>query len=287
MPRQKKFIGCTVKELPAEFRLDAAREAIKVNPANAPPTLPAGVWEPEHLAVLTTKYWGAKGVELTVGFMEQTAQDLRERLLAHMNAWGEFCNAKFVWTQTSPQVRISRGKGGYWSYLGTDVSSIPANQPTMNLESFTMSTPESEYHRVVRHETGHTLGFPHEHMRKELVDLLDPAKTIAYFGRTQGWNARTVQQQVLTPLAESSLIGTDHADAMSIMCYDIPGECTKSGKPIAGGTDIDDMDRTLATRLYPKGDVVIPPPPPPPGNKITMTLSVDPATKIVTVVSVS
>ncbi len=36
-----------------------------------------------------------------------------------------------------------------------------------------MQTPESEYHRVVRHETGHTLGFPHEHMRKELVEKID------------------------------------------------------------------------------------------------------------------
>jgi hypothetical protein len=28
----------------------------------------------------------------------------------------------------------------------------------MNLDSFTTSTPDSEFYRVVRHETGHTLG---------------------------------------------------------------------------------------------------------------------------------
>ena len=60
--------------------------------------------------------------------------------------------------------RISRGSEGYWSYLGTDIRLIPRNRPTMNLQGFTMNTSESEYKRVVRHETGHTLGFPHEHI---------------------------------------------------------------------------------------------------------------------------
>ncbi len=95
----------------------------------------------------------------------------------------------------------------------------------MNLEAFTMTTLESEFHRVVRHETGHTLGFPHEHMRKALVAKIDPAKAIAYFERTQGWSEEEVRAQVLTPIEESTLRGTA-ADAKSIMCYQILGELT-------------------------------------------------------------
>ena len=114
-----------------------------------------------------------------------------------------------------------------------------------------MSTPESEYHRVVRHETGHTLGFPHEHMRKLLVDKIDPAKAIAFFERTQGWSEEEVRQQVLTPLEESSLLGTT-PDPKSIMCYQIPGELTKDGKPIIGGEDIDASDAGFAAKIYPK-----------------------------------
>jgi hypothetical protein len=34
------------------------------------------------------------------------------------------------------------------------------------------TTPDAEFYRVVRHETGHTLGFPHEHMRKEIIVVL-------------------------------------------------------------------------------------------------------------------
>ena len=56
--------------------------------------------------------------------------------------------------------------------------------PTMNLEGFTMRTPESEFLRVVRHEAGHTLGFEHEHMRTQLVQRIDRKKAIAYFRRT-------------------------------------------------------------------------------------------------------
>lgn len=115
-----------------------------------------------------------------------------------------------------------------------------------------MTTADSEFHRVVRHETGHTMGFPHEHMRRELVNRIDPQKAIKYFGQTQGWSEQMVRQQVLTPLDEGSLIGTAHADPKSIMCYQIPGILTKDGQPIVGGTDIDPSDYAFAAKIYPK-----------------------------------
>ena len=104
----------------------------------------------------------------------------------------------------------------------------------MNLEQFTMDTPDSEFHRVVRHETGHTLGFPHEHMRKELVSLIDEEKAVAYFASADGWSREETVQQVLTPLDDATLKETPHADATSIMRYEIPGEITKNGQPIPG-----------------------------------------------------
>ena len=59
-------------------------------------------------------------------------------------------------------------------------------------------------------------------------------------------------EQVLTPLAERSIIGTTEADPISIMCYQIPGEITKSGKPILGGRDINAKDYRFAGAIYPK-----------------------------------
>jgi hypothetical protein len=252
---------CTPKRLPREQWVPAARTAMSINPANRPMlerlamTMPGFQPRPERIAVVTTKYWGSGGVRLTVGFMDDAPPDLRTRILSHMNAWAATANVKFVQSATDPNVRIARQggpNGGYWSYVGTDILHIPAGQPTMNLEGFTMDTEESEFHRVVRHETGHTLGCPHEHMRRELVARIDRQKAIAYFERTQGWTEDEVIAQVLTPLEESSLLGTDHADQDSIMCYQIPGEITIDGQPIPGGLDIDNTDYAFLGKLYPK-----------------------------------
>ncbi len=252
-------IVCTPKRLPPDLWEKAADTATTINPVNrAPvhrliPIIPGFSPTKAALAVLTTKYWGAKGVKLTVGFLDSPASDLRGHILAHMNAWAAFANVQFVASNTDPQVRIARvPNDGYWSYLGTDILHIKPAEQTMNLDSFTMETPESEYKRVVRHETGHTLGFPHEHMRSELVAKIDPDKAIAYFQRTQGWSADEVKAQVLTPLEKGSLLGTATADDHSIMCYQIPGEITKNGEPIVGGIDIDKWDRQFVALIYPK-----------------------------------
>jgi hypothetical protein len=273
-------LTCRPVNLPESELVPAAQTAVKINPANAPnpeqilhwialladlinrfregtgdsgsaPKAP--VLKPEHLAVMTSKYWGPKGVRLTVQFLDKPTASLKKRLLLHMSAWGKTANVKFTQTSSHGQVRIARNEGdGYWSYLGTDVLHIPAGQPTMNLDSFTDQTPDSEFYRVVRHETGHTLGFPHEHLRAALIKLLDPQKTIAYFQRTYGWNAQTTTEQVLTPISEALLFQPTPADALSIMCYQLAGDCTRSGEPIPGGTDIDKIDANYAARIYPK-----------------------------------
>lgn len=252
-------IVCLPRTLPRDQLVDAASTAGEINPVNHPPlerlaaVIPDFELTPQRIAVATSKYWGSGGVRLTVGFLDDPPTELRARILLHMNAWAETADVLFVETATAPQVRIARTPGdGYWSYLGTDILHIPTDQPTMNLDSFTMNTPESEYRRVIRHETGHTMGFPHEHMRRELVERIDPAKAIEYFRRTQGWNEEEVRRQVLTPLEESSLLGTSHADPESIMCYQIPGEITKDGQPIIGGRDISTLDYSFVATIYPK-----------------------------------
>jgi len=247
--------------LPKRLALRAAQAAININPVNAPQltqlaALGMDIRPPLAITVATTKYWGPTPRRLTVSFMETTPADLRARIVSHLNAWTKTGCISFVETNDVGQVRISRGRGGYWSYLGTDILHIPKNRPTMNLQAFTMSTPESEYHRVVRHEAGHTLGFEHEHMRKELVDRIDPARAYDYFLRTQGWNKQTVDQQVLTPLSAQSIMGTP-ADQTSIMCYQLPGSITYDGQPIVGGLDINATDYAFVGKIYPRPDVSI------------------------------
>jgi hypothetical protein len=244
--------GCRIRSLPARLHSRAAETARRINPVNAPLPMAVGPADfaptPAMIALLTTRYWGSASRTLSVSFMENTPADLRARILTHFNAWT--VSVTFVQTNGVGDVRISRGPGGYYSYLGTDIRHIPNNHQTMNLESFSTSTPESEFRRVIRHEVGHTLGFPHEHMRKELVALIDPAKAYRYFLATQGWDRRTVDQQVLTPLDEASLLDTP-PDQDSIMCYQLPGQITINGQPIRGGTDINASDAAFAHSIYP------------------------------------
>lgn len=270
------FVPCIPMTLPLEQHAEAAERACDINPANRSALEGvAGLLDVEmpveagHLAV--SRYWGQGGVKLTVAFLDSPPADLKARILLHMNSWGEFCNVRFMESNTDAQVRIARGQGGYWSYLGPDILSIPRGQPTMNLQGFTMNTPEGEFRRVVRHETGHTLGFPHEHMRREIVSRLDPQKTIQYFQMTQGWNAQQTRAQVLTPLDEQSIRGTPHADQDSIMAYQLPGAITIDGEPIRGGADIDPLDAEFAGKLYPLS--VQPPPPKPPDGGGGVTLA--------------
>jgi hypothetical protein len=165
-PTDQGFIACAVRPLPKRLIVPAARAAIDLNPANAPflqgPSSALGasreILDPLHIALLTSKYLGKEQRVLTVSFMESTPSDLRDRIISHMNAWyAGGCGIQFKWTAGTGDVRVSRGSGGYWSYLGTDIFQIPKNRQTMNLQGFTLSTPESEYKRVVRHETGHCL----------------------------------------------------------------------------------------------------------------------------------
>jgi hypothetical protein len=253
----KDMPGCVIKSLPKRMLVKAAETARKINPVNAPVLGPLAaiegfrVPEPLHIAVVTSKYWGPTPRQLSVSFMDTTPSDLKARIISHMNAWSESCCITFASTNGIGDVRISRGPGGYYSYLGTDILHIPKNRQKMNLQDFTMETSESEYKRVVRHETGHTLGFPHEHMRKDLVARIDPAKAYRWFLQTQGWDKAMVDAQVLTPLDEESLMATP-VDQTSIMCYQLPGAITKDGEPITGGTDINETDYEFAGKIYPK-----------------------------------
>lgn len=248
---------CMPRYLPRELWVEAARTAIRVNPKNEP----AGTHlvdttsvEQERLSADVSRYWQTKGVRLTVGFLDNPQVELRAKILAHLNAWNKTADIAFVETSTDPQIRIARatGMGGHWSHIGTDNLGIPKNDPTMNLEGFTVKTPDEEFFRVVRHEAGHALGFPHEHMRQELVERLDRDKVIKFYMTTQGWTEQKVIDQVLTPLEESTLLGTLSPDPQSIMCYQIHEFLTKDGQPIIGGLDISELDYEFIGQIYPK-----------------------------------
>lgn len=258
-----EVITCVTKKLPEDMRYIAALRAVEENSLNRAPFERLARYLPEiddsliraYTAILTAKRWKTNGVHLSVSFLDNPEADLRQKILSHMNAWSASANVSFHETEGVGQVRIARltgQNGGYWSYLGTDVLLIANDEPTLNLEGFTSGTSEAEFKRVVRHETGHTLGFPHEHMRSELVQLLDEAKVINYYQAQYGWSETETRQQVLTPLDQASIFATPRADGHSIMCYQIPAALTKNNVAIPGGLDIDATDYQFCATCYPK-----------------------------------
>jgi CHAT domain len=256
-------ILCRPKSLPLDKLDAAARRAVEINPDNAierrrVARTPAGRrGGPRRIAVVVARKWPARGVRLSVSFMDNAPRALRSRILLHMNAWGASANVVFTETEGTGEVRIARldsppDMAGYWSYIGTEILDIDEDEPTLNLEGFTARTSEAEFRRVVRHEAGHTLGFDHEHMRSDIVRRIDRARAIAYFDRTNGWTPEEVEEQVLTPLAKKSIMGTAESDPLSIMCYQLPASIMKDRQPVKGGADINAKDAAFAASLYPK-----------------------------------
>src|SRR4051812_42892005 len=113
-------IACTPKYLPKDKLIEAADQAAKVNPYNKARVSGLGIgFQPtkEHLAAMAKKYWQIGGVHLTVGFIDNPEQELRDRILSHMNAWGATANVDFTETDGAADVRVARVAGdGYWSY---------------------------------------------------------------------------------------------------------------------------------------------------------------------------
>ncbi len=252
-------IVCVPRMLTPQQAQRATRRSLEVNPSNiieVEQAVPGRRGAPRRLAVSIANRWPITGVRLSVQFLDNPEVALRRRLLLHMNAWAKSANILFVETEGQGEVRVLRSSEkkyeGYWSYVGTEILGIEDHEPTMNLEGFTMATPDSEFVRVVRHEAGHTLGFEHEHMRGELVKRIDVRKAKAFYLRTEGWSAKETEEQVLTPLSKKSIYATTEADPMSIMCYEIPASITKSGRAIVGGADITPKDFAFAAKVYPR-----------------------------------
>lgn len=265
------FVPCRMMSLEDDLLVEARRIAIDVNPANdlffrGSAGIAAALLDPQSLAAYTGKYWRTDGVELSVSFVDPCSDELKRRILSHLNAWNTVgqVNAVFRLTNGTGQVRIGLDpRDGHYSFIGTDILSVPSNQKTMNL-AVSDSTPEREMRRVVTHEGGHSLGFPHEHLRRSLVALIDPDLAYRYFAMTQGWNQQTTRNNVLTPLDERSITGSTETDPISIMCYPIPGSITRNGQPIPGGMDLSEIDKVFARKLYPPKSPPSPPPVQPP-----------------------
>ena len=212
---------------------------------------------------------------MPVQFLGNPSAELKRKTLQYANMLAGGGAAVGFVESADGLIRVAFDpRDGHFSYLGPDAKLIPRGQKTMNL-ALSLSSPEAEWLRVVPHEFGHALGAPHEHARPEVVAQLDPDGCYAYFAR-YGWGRQEVNSQVLTPLDPRTIVGTPPA-ADSMMHYQFDASCTRSRKPIPGGTKPTADDLAFIASWYP--GAVAPPPPPPPSASGTLTI--DPAVRTV------
>lgn len=138
-----------------------------------------------------------------------------------------------------------------WSYPGTDVLHIAADQPTMNLDRFTRATRDFEFIG----SSGTRPATPWASRTSTCATRSSPGSTARRRRPTSGGpraGARSeVVAQVLTPLPNSAPIATDQADPQSIMCYWLPAEVDarqRAGRRRHGHRD--PQDAQFAARVH-------------------------------------
>lgn len=213
------------------------------------------------LAVVKDNKWPGTSVHLKVAFVDhpEPPAALRDHIISIMNEWSNYCDVSFTAGGWDSEVRISLHGDGYWSFLGTDILGYSdPNTKTMCLDGFTVyDIGDPELRGTVLHETGHTLGFEHEHLRPEIVQWIDPKKAEDFYEESDNWLAEETRAQVLTPLNNREILASAAYDLHSIMCYPIERKILKSYAPdVTGGNVISPVDIQFASSLYPKGPSV-------------------------------
>jgi len=193
------------------------------------------------------KLW-VNGSTLRVRFLGGSAQD-RALVREQAGWWTEHANLKFDFKDAlDGDIRIAFDTGdGAWSYIGTDATSIPQDQPTMNLGFLDGGT--------AAHEFGHAIGLGHEHQNPEGGIEWNEAVVIRDLGGPPNrWTPQQVRHNVLDKYQVNQFLHGSDFDPHSIMLYAFPGTWTKSGQGTKSNHVLSETDKAFiaSTEAYPR-----------------------------------
>jgi hypothetical protein len=205
---------------------------------------------PQRIAAIRANLWRPVGKELRVRFLNGDP-NIQAKVQQYASEWMNHANIKLKFVpDRDAEIRVAfkwDGDRGSWSYIGNDAEDIPSDEPTMNYGWLTANTDEDEYSRVILHEFGHCLGFPHEHQHPENgIDWDRDAVYAYYMGPPNNWSRQDVDSNVLQRYSKTITVFTKF-DPKSIMLYEIPPEHTISRTGIPNrNTQLSESDKKFA-----------------------------------------
>ncbi len=208
--------------------------------------LPHDLTRPQHTIrlegrsraiIIPGKLW-LTGSTLSVRFIGGTGS--QQTLVKEQAAWwAAHANLSFDFNNApDAEIRITFDPNdGAWSYIGTDATQIPADQPTMNLGFLDGGT--------AAHEFGHAIGLAHEHQnpaggiewnREEVIRDLS--------GPPNNWSLEQIEHNVFRKYSADQIRGTAF-DGHSIMLYFFPDEWVANGSGTRRNETLSDMDKAF------------------------------------------
>ncbi|MBK8064274.1 MAG: hypothetical protein IPK29_09665 [Betaproteobacteria bacterium] len=146
------------------------------------------------------KKWGAA----------EAQKDVVRAAFASWKALGIGLDFVEVERRADADLRIAFQIGdGSWSYIGTDVRTPREDPRTMNFGWDLLEDPQEGMDTAL-HETGHTLGFPHEHQNPFAGIVWNEAAVYAAMkGEPNYWDRATTFQNIIEKIVPDSVQGSD------------------------------------------------------------------------------
>lgn len=196
------------------------------------------------------------GQVVQVGFVGNSSKKLRDLVLSYGKVWEEYANIRFVAAEGPAHIRISLGDESNHTYIGTTALRIPAEEPTMWIDTFYTKDPK-QFRATVIHEFGHVLGLLHEHQHPLANIKWDKEKIYTSIprscwgdGREQYDSLMNYWYEFLSQANSFYTNGTPY-DSKSIMHYAIPAYLTRDGSSTSWNYELSQGDKEIVRRFYP------------------------------------